>query len=241
MIYPDVKFFSHSALQMFETCPHKYYRVKVLKDIKETFNDAAKAGLVDHKSLENYLKTQADLPSHLQKVKPICDIILKYLQSPFNYVLQPESQFALSRKMQSCGWFQKGDNAAFWRAVLDVLLLNSTMTEAMVIDWKTGREKFDQDQLATNAIFLFLYYPYLQKVITKYYWIKPAKFTPEQAGEGIYFREDLYELIQEQMKRVAVVQRAYDTGLWKCNVSGLCKNYCAVSQAGSCPDYPRRN
>ena len=57
-----MKAWSYSMLTAFETCPHQFYRVRVLKDVVEEQGEAALWGDRVHKALENRVRDQEPLP-----------------------------------------------------------------------------------------------------------------------------------------------------------------------------------
>ena len=69
---------SYSSLDMFKLCPHKYYRLKVKKDVVEPPQEHLKFGLDVHKAAEDYIKLGTPIPpqysSMLEPLKKLRDM-----------------------------------------------------------------------------------------------------------------------------------------------------------------------
>jgi hypothetical protein len=53
---------SYSSLDMFKLCPHKYYRLKVKKDVVEPPQEHLRFGLDVHKVAEDYIRDGTPIP-----------------------------------------------------------------------------------------------------------------------------------------------------------------------------------
>ena len=53
---------SYSSMKMFENCPQRYYRQRILKDIKDEGGEASMYGERIHEMLEHRLRDNTELP-----------------------------------------------------------------------------------------------------------------------------------------------------------------------------------
>ena len=66
---------SYSALKMYENCPQRYYRQRIIKDVRDVGNNASKEGERAHKSLERRLTEGFPLPAELKKFETLCAML----------------------------------------------------------------------------------------------------------------------------------------------------------------------
>lgn len=210
---------SYSSLTSFETCPYKYYKTRVAKDVKEPEGEAAKWGTEVHKHLELRVKDETPLPDALQYLEPI---VGKVIQSPGTKYT--EQQLALDRDYSPVSWY---DANAWARAIIDLTIINGN--KAVTLDWKTGKRKPGSDQLKMSAGLLFHHYPEVEVVNTGFVWIKEKKVDKEQ-----YTREDIPVIWQEFLPRVARVDKAFESDRWQKKPSGLCKAWCWCTDCEFC-------
>lgn len=211
---------SHSALTAFETCPRKYYHIKVAKDTQDPPGEAALWGQTVHKHLEERAKNGVPLPESLQYCEPIVNQIIS--RDGKRIV---EEQIALTRNLTPTGWFAKD---VWCRGIVDIGIVNEK--NAVLLDWKTGKRKPDNDQMQLFAGFAFKKWPWVEKITTAFVWLKDNK-TDKQV-----FKRDEHEsqIWQEVMPRVTRMEQAYEKDSWPAKPSGLCRNYCPVRSCEFC-------
>lgn len=166
---------SFSAINDFDNCAYKYYRVRVKKDISDVTNINA-AGDDDHKALELYVAKGRGLPTHLVRLQPALD---KLKRAPGQIIT--EGKYALDANYNPCDW---RDRSTFVRAITDYTVLNGQ--KATTIDYKTGKVRKDSDQNALVAGVLFQTYSQLQEIKTAYWFVNHDKFVPD-----VYTRADI--------------------------------------------------
>lgn len=198
----------------FETCPRKHYHTKVAKDIPDPPGEAAMWGQAVHKHLEERAKSSKPLPDHLKHCEPI---VAKILSHDGKRLV--EEQIALTRDLRPTTWFGKD---VWCRGVVDIGIVNDK--NAVILDWKTGKRKPDNDQMKLFAAFAFKQYAWIEKVTTAFVWLQENKtdkevFVREEHEAGIW---------QEVMPRVIRMENAYAKDSWPAKPSGLCKKYCPV-------------
>ena len=140
---------SYSSLKMYENCPYRYYRQKVVKDVQDVQGEAAAYGEAIHKALELRLRDKTPLPDHLAKFESVCHMIE---QKPG--VLELEREMTLTESLTPTTWFAKD---AWLRSKLDVLVVDGD--KATILDWKTGKRRPDPEQLDIFAVQVFQHFP----------------------------------------------------------------------------------
>lgn len=205
---------SYTALTGFETCPYRYYRTRVTKDVTEPQTEALRWGNEVHKALEQHAKTDAPLPTGMDQAG---GIIQKLKQRPGELIV--EQQIALDANLQPCDWFAKN---TWLRGVVDFGLVGAR--NAVALDWKTGKMKPDSEQLKLFAALLLHAYTQVQKVVTGFVWLRDKKITKQT-----YTRHDLGEIWGIFMPRVKRLEQAFADDKWPKRPSGLCRNYCPVA------------
>jgi hypothetical protein len=66
---------SYSSIKTFEQCPKKYYHLKVLKDVKDSGNEATIYGQEVHKACEDYVKDGVEIPEKFAYVRKVVERI----------------------------------------------------------------------------------------------------------------------------------------------------------------------
>jgi hypothetical protein len=142
---------SYSSLDLFIQCPHKYYRLKVKKDIKEPTSEHLVYGLDVHKAAEDYIKEGKPIPEKFAFIKPLLDRLNAYEGEKLC-----EYRMGLTRNLEPCGFFDKG---VWWRGVADLIILNGD--SAKIVDYKTGKSSkhADTKQLEILSLAVFKHFP----------------------------------------------------------------------------------
>lgn len=191
---------SHTSLTSFETCPKKHYHTKVVKDVKEDFGEAASWGLKVHKLLEDRAKTGAPLPDYLSNCEPIIENILAK-----DGELLVEEKVALDINLNPVTFF---DKSAWCRGVVDIGKVNDK--NAVLLDWKTGKRKPENDQMRVFAAFSFAKFPWVEKITTGFVWLKDNKLDKNLFTR----RQHMQELWGEILPRVNRLDAAYQKDSW---------------------------
>jgi hypothetical protein len=201
---------SYSALKQFEQCPLRYYRQRILKDIKDSMGEAGIHGIKVHEALEARVKDGTPLPKHLSKMEPTC----AFLSGQADMV-QVEREMTLNDKLEPTGWF---DRDAWLRGKLDVLLIKGK--HALVLDWKTGKRRPDMFQLELFAGLVFRHYPEVEQVTTTLIWTKTHEVDTE-----VFPRSEYNNIFAKVLGKINRIHDAYENEKWPAHPSGLC-NYC---------------
>jgi PD-(D/E)XK nuclease superfamily len=209
---------SYSGLTSFETCAKRYYHIKVARDVKDAPGEAALWGSIVHKHLEDRVRDGTQLPSSIAGYESLVAPLLATTGT-----LLIEQQMAVDIALQPVEW----DSPEAWcRGIVDLGLITSSGTQAMLLDWKTGKRKPDSDQLMLFAGLAFSHFPKLQQVQTSFIWLKDKKIDKQS-----FSRSDLPDIWQRFLPRVSRLVRAYVTASFPPKPSGLCAKYCPVGRS----------
>jgi RecB family exonuclease len=204
---------SYSALKEFEQCPRKYHAARVLKLYPFEESDASRYGNEVHKAIELYILKGTPMGEHAQ-FQPVVDALLAK-----SGTARPELRLGLTRSLQPCGFFDKD---VWFRAVIDVAVVDEASATGRVVDWKTGSAKYpDLDQLDLMALTLFAHYPELETVHAALLFI-----VHNAMRKCTVSRTDARKLWATYRERVARIEACMASGVWNPKQNGLCKSYC---------------
>lgn len=207
---------SFSALKTFQSCPKKYYHLKVLKDVKETQSEIMLYGIDAHKAAELYIANNQELPGKYEFMRKQLDT-LKALEGD-KYC---EFKFGLTKEMQPCDFFAKD---VWLRGAIDLLVVNMETGIARMIDYKFGKSKnADMSQLQLMSLAVFKMFPDVQKVKAGLLFCAEDKMIPIQ-----YEQSNAPTMWMDWLPEVARLEAAYESNVWNPNPSGLCKAWCPV-------------
>jgi len=214
---------SFSSLEKFRTCPKQFYHVRIAKDVVEPPGEAATWGSRVHKAIEDYLRDGKPLEPELSMYEKYCRGLADIKAEQFLI----EHPMSINANMSPCEWAAED---VWCRAIADVLAVKGE--RALVWDHKTGKKK-PSDQLALNALLVFIHYPEVEEVKSVFYWLKIDDYTEET-----FFRTEIPQLWQRFLPDLQQYNKAHETGVFNAKPSGLCNGWCAVE---SCPHWrPKR-
>jgi hypothetical protein len=210
-----MKAWSYSTLDKFETCARQFHEIKVLKSVVEPESEHQLWGKEVHTSFENCINSGGAVPMPAK---------MKQWQKLANFVIAmkgahifTEFKVSLDSNFQPAPW-----DDCWTRGVIDVLIVGKTT--ALVIDWKTGKRK-PTEQLKLYAAYVFALYPDIKKVHTALVWLQGKKI-----DKDTIHRSDKHAIWQGFIERAARLKSAYERDSWPEHPSGLCKNWCVVTQ-----------
>lgn len=203
---------TYSQLETFETCPKKFYHIRVLKDVKDPPNEYSAWGERVHTAMENRIKDGTALPEGMEQWEAIANKL-----AALPGIKLTEQKLALSKSFQPTEW-----GNAWSRGIADLLIVNGK--KAAVMDHKTGKRK-PSEQLILYALYAFAHYPEVEEVETCFIWLKEKKIDRQK-----FHRDEIPEMWQEFLPRVAKLESAYTRESWPARPSGLCKGWCPVTK-----------
>jgi predicted RecB family nuclease len=201
---------SYSSIKLYENCPYRYFRQRVVKDIVDEGGEASKYGERIHQYLEYRLANNAELPQEVANYEPLCVAVEKLSQGGELHI---EKELVLTENLTPTGWW---DADAWLRSKLDILVINGAI--ANVMDWKTGKRKADQFQMQLFAAQVFKHFPDVQTVKTSLVWLKTMEMDTEQ-----YHRSQTNTLWADTMKRIQRIHSSLEHDNWPAKPSGLCR------------------
>jgi hypothetical protein len=214
---------SYTGLSDFESCPKKFYHLRVAKDVKDDDNSFSAEGKKVHDAMYQRVFKGKDLPLELARFESLA---AKLEALPGRK--DGEMKLALNRKFESRGFF---DPDVWVRGVCDFLCINDT--HALIVDYKTGKEKDDFTQLSMTAAILQQSFPKVSRWTIAFCWMQQGgKMT-----KRILTTEDHIETWSDLLPRVERIESALRVSEFPAKKSGLC-SYCPVT---SCVHHARRS
>lgn len=211
---------SHSALSSFETCPKRYWHLSVAKDVKEVKSEMQDWGQEVHTAMQKYFQKGTPLPLGMRQYESLIEPLAKLPGHPV-----VEQKLALDVDFQPCAWFA---DRVWVRAVIDAAFIKGS--RAILVDWKTGRRKDDDDQLALSAGVMFAQVKELETIDSAFCWLqeRPA----EAYVRSTFTRGEVPAIWDRFLRRVEAYQEAHRTTNFPPQPGPFCRKYCPVK---SCP------
>lgn len=208
-----------SSLDAYMTCPHRYYRVRVARDVKDLPpSDAVLLGRKLHTAFENAVNLGDALPSDYRHWQSILDQIRAMPGEKF-----PEFKFGIDENFTPCDFY---DKKVWSRGAADLVIKKGK--ECIIFDYKTGKRK-PSDQLKLYAAYAFALWPEIETVHTCFVWLKERK-----TDKAKYTRDQLSEIWQDFVPIVARVRNSFEKNDWPQRPSGLCRKWCPVRDCKYC-------
>jgi hypothetical protein len=209
---------SWSVLDMYRTCPKKYYHIKVAKDAKDQDSSFSKEGKEIHEALYQRVIHDAPLPLPM---RPLEEVVAPYTMLPGEK--HGEMKLALNEKLQARDFFARD---VWVRGIVDYLVVNED--KCLIVDWKTGKPKDDVGQLKLTAAILSRYMPEVTKFTCAYVWVKHPDAPPTTVKLE---KKHMKEVWIDALHEVKEIKEALKTTTFPANQTPLCK-WCPVFQ---CP------
>jgi len=201
---------SYSAIKLYENCPYRYFRQRIVKDVMDEGGEASIYGERIHQHLELKLKGEAELPQEIAHYEPLCASVERLSRGGELHI---EKELVLNENLEPTGWWGKD---AWLRSKLDILVLVGD--EAVVMDWKTGKRNPDFFQMQIFAAQVFKHFPNVTRVKTSLVWLKTMEMDTE-----VYDRQGANEIWAEIMKRIRRIHQSVEHDNWPAKPSGLCR------------------
>ena len=207
---------SYSSINLFKQCPHKYYRLRVVKDIVEPPAEHLNYGLEVHKAAEDYIGKGTPIPEKYIFIKEHLDKLNSIKGEKLC-----EYKMGLTSNLEPCGFFDKD---VWWRGVADLIIINGD--KAYVIDYKTGKSaKYaDTKQLELLSCALFKHFPEVKKVKGGLLFVVAndlVKDHYEVDNEGVYWTKWL-----EDTQRL---EAAIQNDVWNKKPNFSCRSWCSIT------------
>ena len=198
---------SFSAVKEFESCPRKFYQIKVLKAYPHQDTDATLYGKEVHKACEEYIRDGKPLGGH-SRFQAILDKLNSYSGEKLC-----ELEMAINEKGQAVDF---DSEERMYRGIADLVIIDGD--KARVIDYKTGSAKYpDPAQLELMAIMVFAKFPAVMKVSGALLFLLHDVIVKRD-----YNRSDFNELLSHWVQKRTIIMACEEVGTWNPNPSGLC-------------------
>lgn len=202
---------TYSQLDSFETCPKKFFHLKVAKDVVDPPTVHQEWGVRVHSAFEDAIKHGTPLPEGMQQWQSLANKLAALPGEKFT-----EQKFAIDKNFKPTEW------ATAWsRGIADLVVVHKD--KAAVMDFKTGKRK-PSEQLDLYATYISHYYPHVTTVRTGYIWLKEKRIDWRSVSV-----EYVSSIWQAFLPRVRKLESAYERDSWPARPSGLCKGWCPVT------------
>lgn len=208
---------SLSSLSTYEKCALQYkYRYLENRPVPPPGGAAAR-GIEYHRHIEEFLTGKSEaLPNEI-------NFYTQYLTQLKGKEIYPEYTICLDREWRAV---RPDDGSRWYKGILD-LKVRSSETEAIVIDWKTGKIYPEhEDQKSIYSLAVFCEDPSVLRVRAIHVYLDLGKNT-----EAIYDRQQMHELRAKWDSRILKLENEKE---WIPNPSFKCR-YCAFSRGNGGP------
>lgn len=207
---------SYSSIGLYTQCPHKYYRLKVAKDIKEPKSEAMLYGEQVHKAAELYIANNTPVPESFTFMQPALDKLKEKDGEKFC-----ELKMGLTRALHACKFF---DPSVWYRGIADLVIVNEN--KAWVVDYKTAKtSKYaDLKQLELMALSVFKHFPKVEKVKSGALFVVANDFVKED-----YSRHDEDMMWRRWFDETHRLEQAYKLNVWNPKPNFTCRKHCPVT------------
>jgi hypothetical protein len=206
---------SYSSISLFQQCPRKYHRLRIVKDIVEPPQEHLLYGTAVHRAAEEFIRDDKDLPPKFEMFKPQLTL-MKVLKGD-KYC---EYEMGIRKDFTPCAF----DDPDVWlRGIVDLLVVGSD--SARIIDYKTSKssEYADTKQLELLSLLVFKHFPQVKKIKGGLLFLVAkdlvgAEYIEEHQGTAWLRWLDIVRYLESAMK----------TGVWNPKPNFTCRKFCAV-------------
>jgi hypothetical protein len=212
---------SYSHIKNFETCPHRYEQLDLLKKFQEDESQELKDGFYIHDCLAKRIAHNKPLPPHVPYEK-----WAQYVLSMGGNIMV-EQKLAMTKHFKPCAYFDK-IKKVWLRSVADVLRISGK--DCHIIDWKTGKVKPDKDQLMLACTVVMAHHPQIFNIRAEFVWLAfDTQTVMDCTVDDVvkYWGDTMFE-------KVAKLQDARRDNHFPKKKSGLCRAWCAVTSCEHC-------
>ena len=207
---------SYSSLDLFKQCPHKYYRLRVKKDVKEPYQEHLQYGQKVHKAAENYIEKGTPIPpEYAEMLAPI----EKFKEMDGEKLC--EYRMGLTRNLEPCKF---SDKYVWWRGIADLIVIKND-GRAYVVDYKTSKSsKFaDMKQLEILSLALFKHFPHVKKVKAGLLFVVANDFVTSE-----FEAETSKPLWTKWFDDSGRLEKAFELNVWNPRPNFTCSQWCPV-------------
>lgn len=206
---------SYSALDSFKLCPHKYYRIKVKKDVVEPYQEHLHFGTKVHSAAEHFIKNGTPIPPQYQEMlAPLTKL------RDMDGEKLCEYRMGMTRDLQPCKF---SDKNVWWRGIADLIILRGD--SAYVVDYKTSKSaKYaDTKQLEILSLATFKHFPQVKRIKAGLLFVVANEFVKAE-----YDKSNAGAQWLKWIEDVARLEKAVELDVWNPRPNFTCGQYCAV-------------
>lgn len=207
---------SYSSISLFQQCPRKYYRLRVVKDIVEPPQAHLDYGTAVHEAAEKYIRDNEPIPEKFAFIKPHLDV-LKAL--PGEKLC--EHEMGLTRDFKPCRF---DDPGVWFRGIADLMIVNGS--DARLIDYKTSKSSqyADIKQLELLALAAFKHFPNIKRIKAGLVFLVASDLVKAD------FDADLQDSgWQKWLPEIERLEKSFETDVWNPKPNFTCKKFCYVT------------
>jgi hypothetical protein len=206
---------SYSSISLFQQCPRKYHRLRVVKDIVEPPQQHLIYGTDVHEAAENYVCKSIDLPAKYSAFQNMLDTLKKIPGEKYC-----EYEMGLTKNLEPCA-FKASD--VWFRGIADLLVIDGD--SAHIIDYKTGKSSqyADTKQLELLALLTFKHFPQVKIIKAGLVFLVATDLVKAKFEEGVQA-----SAWQRWMPEIQRLESAYQTNVWNPKPNFTCRKFCAV-------------
>jgi hypothetical protein len=212
---------SYSRLKNYEACPRRYKGIDVDREWKQDETEELNEGDRLHKAMAKRIASGIDLPrefyymeKHAERLAAITDPL---------QIVNCELKLAMTKEHKPAHFF---DRDVWARCVVDYIKIvpkNEKYSLAHIVDYKTGKVKDDDAQLATMAVIVFACFKDIVGIKAEFLWCKY-----NDTRSLIFTRESILEYWKEVSGRVAQLHMAHIEDKFPPKPGFLCKEWCNI-------------
>lgn len=207
---------SYSSMSTFQQCPRKYYRLRVVKDIKEPEAEHLIYGNAVHKAAEEYVRDGKDIPAKYGFIKPQIDALMQIEGTRLC-----EHKMGLTKELDACEFFAEN---VWWRGVADLLILSGKV--AYLIDYKTGKsaQYADTKQLELLSLAVFRHFPEVERIKAGLLFVVSKEFVQSE-----YALDGQKENWMKWLGETNQLESCYENDTWNAKPNFTCRKFCPVT------------
>jgi len=206
---------SYSSISLFQQCPRKYYRLRVLKDVTEPHAAHLDYGKEVHKAAEDYVCNDKSLDPRYEFLKPTLEAF-KSLPG----MRLCEYEMGLTKDFEPCGF---RDKQVWFRGIADLLIIDGD--HAHLVDYKTGKtsQYADTKQLELLALLVFKHFPYVKTIKAGLVFV-----VAEDLVKAAFETENQDRAWAKWLPEIQRLESAMTTNVWNARPNFTCRKHCAV-------------
>lgn len=207
---------SYSSISLFQQCPRKYYRLRVVKDIVEPPQQHLIYGTEVHQAAEDYVCADKSLDPRYAFMKPVLDA-LKAAPGEKHC----EYEMGLTKDFQPCGF---KDPNVWFRGIADLLIIDGD--KAHLVDYKTSKSSqyADRKQLELLALLTFKHFPKIKSIKAGLVFVVAEDLVKAT------FTDDVQETAWAKwLPEIQRLEKAMETDVWNAVPNFTCRKFCPVT------------